>query len=201
MKKMLMVCVAVALSIVTINSASAQTKIGSFDEESLLGLMPGIGKVDTLLRKYAADSLAPKRDYEMMELKRKDSTFRADSAKLSGSLREIMQKEISQHYYIVANWQEISNEAIEGKKSELLAPFRQKIYGALNEIITSEKYTLVLKSESILTIPICDNLSIKTAYRMRLNLPKETEAAFKSANCGGGASTPAPKSTPSGPKK
>ena len=108
MKKMLMVCVAFALSIVTINNVNAQTKIGSFDEESILGLMPGIQKVDTLLRKYVADSLNPKRDYEMMELKRKDSTFRADSLKLSASLREIMQKEISQHYYIVANWQEIS---------------------------------------------------------------------------------------------
>ncbi len=198
MKKMLMVCVAVALSVVTINSANAQ--IGSFDEESLLGLMPGIGKVDTLLRQYAADSLAPKRDYEMMELKRKDSTFRADSAKLGASLREIMQKEIAQHYYIVANWQEISNEAIEGKKAELLAPFRQKIYAVLNDIITSEKYTLVLKSDAILTIPICDNLAIKTAYRLKLTLPKETEAAFRGANCGG-ASAPAPKTAPSGPKK
>jgi Skp family chaperone for outer membrane proteins len=201
MKKMLMVCVAVALSVVTLNSANAQTKIGSFDEESLLGLMPGIGKVDTLLRKYAADSLAPKRDYEMMELKRKDSTFRADSAKLSASLREIMQKEISQHYYIVANWQEISNEAIEGKKAELLAPFRQKIYAVLNDIITNEKYTLVLKSDAILTIPICDNLAIKTAVRMKLNLPKETEAAYKAANCGGGSAAPSTKPGTNGPKK
>lgn len=201
MKKMLMVCVAVALSVVTLNSANAQTKIGSFDEQRLIYAMPGFQKVDSLLRKYATDSLAPKRDYEMMELKRKDSTFRADSAKLSASLREIMQKEISQHYYIVANWQEISNEAIEGKRAELLVPFQQKIYPVLNEIITNEKYTVILKGESIITIPVCDDLTIRVAQRLKIPLPKETEAALKAGNCGGGSAAPSTKPATNGPKK
>jgi len=41
------------------NSASAQApvKIGYFDEQSVLGLFPGIQKVDSLMQSYVTDTL------------------------------------------------------------------------------------------------------------------------------------------------
>lgn len=199
MKKVLVAVVAL-VSIVAANHAKAQTmKIGSFDEESVLGLMPGIQKVDSLLRQYANDSLAPQRDYQMSEFKRKDSTLKADSAKMSASLIKIMKDEIAQHFYTLQNWQQLQNEAIQGKQDQLLRPFREKVYGALQEIIASEKYSHIFKSEVFFApIPICDNLAVKVAMRLKLNIPKDVDEAVKAAGCGAkttGPATPAPKSS------
>ena len=81
MKKILIVCVAFAAGILVSNNTKAQqVKIGSFDEESVLGLFPGIQKVDTLINQYQIDSLGNERDYEISEFKRKDSTFKIGRA-------------------------------------------------------------------------------------------------------------------------
>ncbi len=197
MKKVLVAVVAL-VSIVAANHVKAQTmKIGSFDEESVLGLMPGIQKVDSLLRQYANDSLAPQRDYQMSEFKRKDSTLKADSAKMSASLTKIMKDEIAQHFYTLQNWQQLQNEAIQGKQDQLLRPFREKVYGALQEIIATEKYSHIFKSEVFFApIPICDNLAVKVALRLNLTVPKDVLDAVKAAGCGAkvtGPTTPAPK--------
>jgi len=106
MKKILVVCVALGFSLLYTNSTQAQGKIGVFDEQSVLGLMPGIEKVDTMLNQYVTDSLSVERDYELSELKREDSTFKKDSATMNPSLRSIMQKEIGQHFYKLQNWQQ-----------------------------------------------------------------------------------------------
>lgn len=205
MKKVLVAVLAVVISMVAANSAKAQSmKIGSFDEESVLGLMPGIQKVDSILRQYVNDSLAPQRDYKMSELKRKDSTLKADSTKISASLQKIMKDEIAQDFYTLQNWQQIQNEAVQARQDLLLRPYREKVYGALQEIISSEKYTHIFKSEVFFApIPICDNLSLKCAIKMGLKVPKEYEEQFKAAGCSTkavGPAAPAP-SKPAAPKK
>ena len=44
-----------AMSLFINSKSDAQIKIGTFDEQSVLGLMPGIQKVDTALQKYVND--------------------------------------------------------------------------------------------------------------------------------------------------
>ena len=68
MKKYLVGCVVLAMSLFINSKSDAQIKIGTFDEQSVLGLMPGIQKVDTALQDYVNDSLKPEYDYEMSEL-------------------------------------------------------------------------------------------------------------------------------------
>ena len=60
-----------ALSAIS-NKTNAQTKIGYFDENTVLGLMPGIQKVDTLLNQFNQDSLQGEYEYTLGEFKRKD---------------------------------------------------------------------------------------------------------------------------------
>lgn len=206
MKKVLVGIVAFVISMVATNNLNAQTiKMGSFDEESVLGLMPGIQKLDSMLRQYVNDSLAPQRDYQMSEFKRKDSTLKADSTKISASLQKIMKDEIAQHFYTLQNWQQIQNEAVQAKQDVFLRPFREKMFAALNEIIISEKYTHVLKTDVfLLPVPICDNLSLRTAQKLNLKLPKEAEEALKNAGgCGSKSTGPtAPQSNkPTPPKR
>lgn len=183
----------------------AQVKIGTFDEQSVLGLMPGIQKVDSQLQKYMADSLKPEYDYELSELMRLDSTFKKDSASMQSGTRGIMQKEINQHKYKIVNWQQYQNQILEQKQEELLYPFKQKVYASLEKIIKEGKYTHVFKSDALLIAPPTDNLVIKVALDMKLKFPKDVEEQLRAQGLLDGTPSsgpaPAPKAPrPGGPK-
>ena len=54
-----------------------------------------------------------------------------------------------------------------------MVPYKQKIYASLEKIIREQKYTHVFRNDALLKSPIGDNLSIKVAQDLKLNLPKE----------------------------
>jgi len=197
MKKILVVCVALGFSLLYTNSTQAQGKIGVFDEQSVLGLMPGIEKVDTMLNQYVTDSLSVERDYELSELKRKDSTFKKDSATINPSLRSIYQKEIAQHFYKLQNWQQYQQQMVQQKQDILLRPYLEKVYNALQEVVAEQKYVYVFKADAFSPYappPLSDNLSIKVAVKMGLKLPQNVLDALKSqgVSTGNGAGAPKP---------
>jgi Skp family chaperone for outer membrane proteins len=200
MKKVLTVCVAVTASFFVSNTIQAQqVKIGFFDEQAILALLPGIQKVDTLLQSYVADSLNPRRDYIVSELKRKDSTLRADSAagKLSKQVKDIMQKEMSQDFYTIQNWQQIQQEAIQAKQEEVLRPYRQKVYAVLQDVIKEQKYTHVFKPNEVVYADKSDDIALRVLAGLKIPLPKEVSDAIKAAGIttGNGPAQPAPKPT------
>ncbi len=162
-----------------VNAQSSPIKIGTFDEQSVLGLMPGIQKVDTLLQRYVSDSLKPEYDYEMSELMRLDSSYKKDSATMQASTRGIVQKEINQHKYKIVNWQQYQNQMVQQKEEELLYPYKQKVYASLEKIIKEQKYTHVFKGEQLLVAPPSDNLVIKVALDLKLKFPKDVEEQLR----------------------
>lgn len=198
MKKILTVCVIASSSFFIANTAKAQqVKIGFFDEQAVLALMPGIQKVDTLLQSYVSDSLAPRREYILSELKRKDSTMRADSAigKLSAQVKGIMQKEMAQDFYTIQNWQQIQQEAIQAKQEEVLRPYRSKVYAVLQDVIKDQKYTHVFKPTEVIYADKSDDIALRVLAGLRIPLPKEVTEAIKAAgiSVGNGPAQPAPK--------
>ncbi|MEI6585509.1 MAG: OmpH family outer membrane protein [Sediminibacterium sp.] len=180
MKKVLFVCVAVAASLLFTNHTNAQTKIGTFDEESVLGLMPDIDKVSAALQSYAKDSLQVDYEYSVLEFNRRDSLYRKDSATMPARAREQANKELNQLKYKLVNWQQFQQESVRTKQEELLVPYKQKIYASLEKIIREQKYTHVFRNDALLKSPIGDNLSIKVAQDLKLNLPKEVIDELKS---------------------
>ncbi|MFP5040422.1 OmpH family outer membrane protein [Parasediminibacterium sp. JCM 36343] len=200
MKKVLVGCVVIAASLLCCLQSNAQMKIGTFDEQSVLGLMPGIQKVDTLLQKYVADSLKPEYDYELSELMRLDSSFKKDSAGMQPSTRSIVQKEINQHKYKIVNWQQYQNQQLEQKQEELLYPYKQKIYASLEKIIKEQKYTHVFKSDMLLVAPPQDNLVIKVALDLKLKFPKDVEDQLRAQGLLGSSPASAPAGTTPKPK-
>ena len=197
MKKVLTLCFVFAASFfITTSSEAQQVKIGFFDEQAVLALMPGIGKVDTLLQSYVADSLNPRRDYILSELKRKDSTLRADSAigKLTPQVKDIMQKEMSQDFYTIQNWQQIQQEAIQSKQDQLLLPYRQRVYAILQDIIKEQKYTHVFKPADVIYAEKSDDIALRVLSGLKIPLPKEVTDAIKDAGIGA-SSAPAKPAT------
>ena len=197
MKKVLTVCVAIAAGLFITSSVNAQVKIGYFDDQAILSLMPGIQKVDTILQKYASDSLAPERQQLMDDLSKTDSMLK-DSSKLTASLKSVLQKEASQNYYKLQNWQQYQQQMLQQKQEQLLAPFRKPIYAALQEVIAEQKYTAILKPEVVIWAEKSDEVSLRVLSKLRIPLPKEIQDQI-SALIGGGKSGTGPSQTPTKP--
>ena len=178
------------------NSATAQTKIGYFDDQSVIALFPGIQeKLDTVLRSYAQDSLQEEYNYTLKDYQIKDSIFRRDSADLSKKAKayEMATTDLNKLKYKLINWQQYQQSMMQQKEEGLLLPYRQKVAAALSEVVAENKYTLVLKAESLSPYAqpsIADNLTIRVAIKLKLALPKDVEDAFKAAT-GGATATKA----------
>jgi Skp family chaperone for outer membrane proteins len=179
------------------NTASAQVKIGYFDDQSVIALFPGIQeKLDTVLKSYAQDSLQDEYNYTLKDYQVKDSIYKRDSVDLSKRPKALQMAtdDLNRLKYKLINWQQYQQQSMEQKQESLLLPFRQKIATALGEVVAEQKYTLVLKAESLspYTQPsIADNLTIRVAMKLKLPLPKEIEDAFKAATSGAPAAKPA----------
>lgn len=190
MKKSLFVCMAFAAMLLFSNTTSAQQKIGYFDEQLTLSLFPGIGKVDTLLSSYQNDSLRLEYEARVYEFNRADSIYKKDSASMPAKARELAQKDLAQKRYMLINWQQIGQQMYEQKMEQLLNPYKQRMFEALKQVITEQKYTYVLNSNSLSPYaqpPLLDNLSIRVAMKLKLPLTKEIEDAWKAAS---GAAAP-----------
>jgi len=180
------------------NSASAQTKIGYFDDQSVIALFPGIQeKLDTVLKSYAQDTLQDEYNYTLKDYQVKDSIFRKDSANLSKRPKalEMATADLNKLKYKLINWQQYQQQAMQQKEETLLLPYRQKVAAALSEVVAENKYSLVLKAESLSPYAqpsIADNLTIRVAIKLKLTLPKEVLEAFKAATGGAAPATAAP---------
>ena len=177
------------------NSANAQTKIGYFDDQSVIALFPGIQeKLDTILNSYAKDSLQDEYNYTLKDYQVKDSIYKRDSVDLSKRPKALQMAtdDLNRLKYKLINWQQYQQQMMEQKQEGLLLPYRQKIAQALSEIVAEQKYNLVLKADALSPYAqpsIADNLTVRVALRLKLPVPKDIEDAFKAAT--GGAAKPA----------
>ena len=177
------------------NSAIAQTKIGYFDDQSVIALFPGIQeKLDTVLNSYAKDSLQDEYNYTLKDYQVKDSIYKRDSVDLSKRPKALQMAtdDLNRLKYKLINWQQYQQQMMEQKQEGLLLPYKQKIAQALSEIVAEQKYNLVLKADALSPYAqpsIADNLTIRVALRLKLPVPKDIEEAFKAAT--GGAAKPA----------
>jgi Skp family chaperone for outer membrane proteins len=184
------------------NSASAQTKIGYFDDQSVIALFPGIQeKLDTILKSYAQDTLQEEYNYTLKDYQVKDSIFKRDSASLSKRPKalEMATTDLNKLKYKLINWQQYQQQAMQQKEEGLLLPYRQKVAAALSEVVAENKYTLVLKADALSPYAqpsIADNLTIRVALKLKLTLPKEAVDAFKAATGGAPAPAAAPAKAP-----
>ncbi|MEI7588389.1 MAG: OmpH family outer membrane protein [Chitinophagia bacterium] len=206
MKKGFLFAAILLVAISFTNRASAQTKIGYFDDQSVIALFPGIQeKLDTVLKSYAQDTLQEEYNYTLKDYQVKDSIYKRDSASLSKRPKalEMATADLNKLKYKLINWQQYQQQSMQQKEETLLLPYRQKVAAALSEVVAENKYTLVLKAESLSPYAqpsIADNLTIRVAIKLKLNLPKEVLEAFKTATGGGAPATAAPAKAAPGKK-
>jgi outer membrane protein len=181
MNKIKLVAVAL-IALVSSLSASAQ-KTGYISIDQVVGMMPEVGRIDTLLQKFQADSLNTAYAYMISEYQRKDSMVNSkDSSKTPAAVRAIARQEMEGMAYQIQNWQSIAQQEMQNKQNQLLNPVYQKVMAALNAVAKENGYSYVINKEQLLVAPPNDDLFPLVAKRLNIKLPPA-----------GGTGAPAPK--------
>jgi outer membrane protein len=166
-----------AILFVSAGSAMAQ-KSGYIRVDAVVGLMPETAKLDSLLRKYQADSLNPQFAYIVQEYNRKDSLVNGkDSLKTPVAVRQQVRQELEGYAYQIQNWQQLVQQALQGKQQELLEPIYRKVDGAIQSVAKENGYTYVFNSEALLVMPPADDLLPLVAKKLNVKVPPATASA------------------------
>jgi Skp family chaperone for outer membrane proteins len=198
MKKVLIAVVALVGFIALSNTSKAQgVKIGFFDLETMVQVMPGYGTVDSLLQIFQRDSLTSEYDFYQKEFARLDSTYKKDSA--AGKPKNVLDLILQDRSRIAMNlvyWQQIAQQKVENKRNILAGPMVQQIFAAYQKVLQKGNYTLVLNPQAFEAVALrsgmvkADNLFVPVAKELKIQLPEEL----------GGGQEEDPKPKPTGTK-
>jgi Skp family chaperone for outer membrane proteins len=157
-----------------------QLKIGVFDIDVMVQVLPGYRAVDSLVQLYDRDSLSAEYDVYLTEYQRLDSTYKADSAlvaqgKKSKALLDYTTNERQKMGMNLAYWQQIAQQKEESKRAQLAQPLYEQVVNAYKKVLDAKKYNLILKPQTIeLPSNAADNLFIAVAKELKLTaLPQE----------------------------
>lgn len=173
-------------------SASAQ-KTGYFSVEEFIYLMPEIGRIDTAIQRFQADSLQPQLAVMLQDYNYKDSMLNSkDSAKIPATVRNQYRQDLQAITYQMQNWQGFVQNAVQNKQQQLLQPVYVRINNALNQVAKEKGYAFVYRTEALLVAPPGDDLSPFVAQKLNIKLP--------TGNAGNAATRPT-TGTPAKPKQ
>jgi outer membrane protein len=160
-----------ALFVAGVSSVQAQ-KSGYISVEQVVSLMPEVGRIDTALQKFQSDSLNTEFASLIQEYNYKDSLLtKTDTTKIPAAVKKQHRQDLEQIAYQVQNWQQISQNVMQSKQQELLAPVYQKVMRAINDVAKENGYAFVYNQEVLLVAPPSDNLLPLVAKKLNIKLP------------------------------
>ncbi len=146
--------------------------------ESIVQLMPGTAKIDSLLERYQADTIQPEYASVVENYQFKDSVYR-DSVRTSPAVRQQIAKELPGLIYQIQNWQQISQQAMEAKQNQLLSPIYKEVYDAIKAVAKEKGYTHVFNREAFLVAPDGDDLIVPVAAKLKVKVPPQLMPGYK----------------------
>ena len=161
------------------SGVNAQTKIGYIDAETILYLMPEVQKIDSLVQIYNRDTIGKEFNSLMETYQFKDSIYRDSSGKVSAAVKEQTGKELQQLTQTLQNWQQIAQDAVQSKQSQLLAPVMQKIQAAIQAVAKEKGYIYVLSRDAMIVAPDADNLLQPVAKKLNVTVPPQLLPGYK----------------------
>jgi outer membrane protein len=168
------------------NSVNAQAqKAGYFSVEQMVSIMPEIGKIDTALQKYQADSINGEFKSLIEEYNYKDSIVnKTDTTKVPASVLRKHREDLQAIAYQVQNWQQISQQAMQAKQQEYLRPVYARIMDALRAVSKESGYTHVYNTEALLVAPPGDDMLPLVAKKLKITLPNQNQPGGTRPNTG-----------------
>jgi outer membrane protein len=164
-----------AIVVVAASNVNAQgQKSGYISVEQMVSLMPELGKIDTLLQKFQSDSLNTEFQALIQDYQYRDSMLtKTDTTKMPASVKAEHRRQMEGAAYQIQNWQQISQNVMQSKQQELLAPIYQRVMDAVRSVAKDNGYGFVYNQEALLVAPPADNLLPLVAKRLNVKLPAQ----------------------------
>jgi outer membrane protein len=152
-------------------SAMAQ-KTGYISVDEVVRMMPDLGRIDTALQRYQADSINTEFQSLVSQYNYKDSLLtKTDTTKMPAAVRNQTRQDLQQLIYQIQNWQGISQQAVQAKQNQLLDPVYRKVITAIQAVAKENGYAFVYTKDALLVAPPADDLLPLVAKRLNIKLP------------------------------
>ncbi|HUQ96863.1 MAG TPA: OmpH family outer membrane protein [Chitinophagaceae bacterium] len=166
-----------AFIIATGSSALAQ-KAGYISVDDVVRLMPDIGKIDTVMQRYQADSINTEFASLVADYNYRDSILSSkDTLKMPATVRDQHRQALQQISYQVQNWQQIAQQAFQSKQQELLAPVYRKVIATINTVAKENGYAYVYTRDALIVAPPADDLLPLVAKKLNIKIPTGAPSA------------------------
>ena len=129
-------------------SAFAQ-KYGHVNSSEIMPVMPGI---DSVQIKYAEFQKSLETLYENManEFQTKNEKFNKEAGTMSSSVRKVREDELVALQNRIQEFQMNVQDDLEEEYMRLVAPFREKLQKAINDVAKESKYTYIFDTQTLL---------------------------------------------------
>ncbi len=162
-----------------LNKANAQAgatsayKVGVFDIDIMVQILPEYRVADSLTQIYVRDTLQEEYQVYNNEYQRLDSTLKADTAKgnVPKTVMDYNNQQKQQMMMQLVYWQQISQNKSQAYQQKLLGPSYQKVLAAYKKVLASKKYDLILKPDAYELGSKVENMFPFVAKEMNVTLP------------------------------
>jgi len=131
----------IALTCLT-SSIFAQDKFGHIHSEQLLMIMPETAGADKEIQEYS-QMLESQLQAMYGEYQTKAGEFQANEALMTDVVKEAKIKEIQDLELRIQQFQQTSQEGVQQKRNEVLAPLLEKAQNAINSVAEENGYTYI----------------------------------------------------------
>ena len=165
---------------ITVSSAALAQKTGYISVDQVISIMPEVVKIDSQLQKYQADTVNAEFASLIEQYNYKDSMLnKTDTTKMPSSLRKQYRSDLEGIAYQVQNWQAISQQAIQNKQNQLLAPVYRKVMSAIQAVAKEKGYTYIYDKSVLILGPNGDDLLPAVAQRLKVTVPKDLQIGLQ----------------------
>ena len=173
MKKIVLVLVVACTALLAGTKVNAQSKLGYFSVEQMVNIMPETAKLDTLLDKFKNDSIGSTLNLMIQDYNYKDSMLNKnkDSLKIPAVTRAQYRRDLESLAFQIQNWQQIAQQMVEEKQSQLFGPLYKKVGDALRAVAKEKGYAYVADKSIFLVAPDGDDLLPLVAAKLGVKLP------------------------------
>lgn len=182
-----------AVVTVAANTSQAQ-KSGYISLQQMVSIMPELGKIDTLLQRFQADSVNTEFAALIQDYNYRDSMLnKTDTTKMPASVKREHRQNMDNDAYQIQNWQQISQNVMQAKQEELMGPVYQRLMTALNQVAKENGYAFVYNREALLVAPPADDLSLLVAKKLNIKIPTNNQQQGNAQGAKPVANTTKPK--------
>lgn len=150
-------------------------KSGYINVDDVVRLMPELQQVSADLQHYQTDSLQREFNTRMEKYKFEDSMMnKTDTTKIPVATRAQYRIDLQVLVYQLQNWQSLAQQAVDGRRQQLLDPLYRKAYAAIQSVSKEKGYPFVFTKDAIIIGPPGDDLLPLVAAKLGIKLPDNT---------------------------